>query len=189
MILLVNRGKRGTAMDKVRVALILVTVAISLGPILGALVIYGGNLRGLVLPPNLSKILSGSAFTGGSIQPPTYAGSDYDNASRTMTLKFDFTNPFKFDMTLTSMTADVQCAFDGFALGKASLKTPVHLPTGGTAQLTIVGTWTEAAVNHFLTAHAGQTETDVNLVGLVIDMDGITVQMNQPIRVSHVQIP
>jgi hypothetical protein len=103
-------------------------------------------------------------------------------------LTFNFKNFFKFDMKINSMTADVECAFDNFPLGKATLKNPVTVRAGETTLITIACTWTDAAINHFQThpVHSGQQETDVNLVGLVIDMDGMTIQMSEPVRVAHV---
>jgi hypothetical protein len=152
-------------------------------------IIHRNNLLELVVPPNLSEILSGTFFTDGSLEPPKFVGSEYDVASRTVTLTFNFTNPFKFDMTINSMTANVECAADNFLLGNAALKQPVKLPAGETALITIAGTWTEAAIDHFQTAHPGAENIDVNLVRLIVDLDGVTVQMNEPVRVPNVQIP
>jgi hypothetical protein len=175
-------------LDKVRLALILITLAITLGPIGGIVALNLNNPLALVIPPNLSEILRGSFFTNGSPQLPTPGGAQYDAASRTVSLTFNFKNFFKFDMKINSMTADVECAFDNFPLGKATLKNPVTVRAGETTLITIACTWTDAAINHFQTqpVHSGQQETDVNLVGLVIDMDGMTIQMSEPVRVAHV---
>ena len=152
---------------------------------------YMNNPLSLIIPPNLGDMLSGSIFPGGSTELTTFKGAEYDIASRTFSLTFDFANPFSFDMKINSMNANIECAFDNFPLGTAALKSPVTVRKGETAPLTIEGTWTEAAINHFQTepVHSGQTETDVNLVGLQIDMDGMMVQMNDPIRIAHVPIP
>ncbi len=170
--------------------LILITIAISLGPILGIIVIYRNNPQELVIPPNVTEILNGSYFTKGSLTPPKFVGSQYDVASRTMTLTFNFTNPFKFDMKINSMSADVVYAADNYPLGPALLKTPVQLPAGQTALITIVGTWTQDGVNHVLSVvNPGAENIAVNLVGLVIDLDGIKVHINEPVQVPNVPMP
>jgi hypothetical protein len=43
-------------MDKVRLALVLVTVAITVGPILGIVLVYRDNLPGLIIPPEINQI-------------------------------------------------------------------------------------------------------------------------------------
>jgi hypothetical protein len=180
----------GNELDKVRLTLILITLAITLGPIGGAAFMYISNPMSLIIPPNLGDILSGSIFPGGSTELTTFKGAVFDVASRKVSLTFNFANPFSFDMKINSMNASIECAFDNFPLGTAVLKNPVAVRTGETAPLTIEGTWTEAALNHFQTqtVHLSQTETDVNLLGLLIDMDGMTIQINDPIRVAHVPI-
>jgi hypothetical protein len=152
---------------------------------------YLNNPLSLVIPPNLGEILRGSVFPSGSTELTTFKGATYNVASRTVSLTFNFANPFSFDLKINSMSASIECAFDNFPLGTAVLKNPVTVRTGETALLTIDGTWTDAALNHFQTqpVHSGQTETDVNLLGLQIDMDGMTIQMNDPIRVAHVPLP
>jgi len=176
-------------LDKVRLALILITLVIALGPILGVVIIHRNNLLELVVPPNVTDILNGAFSTDGSLEPPTFVESEYDVVSRTVSLTFNFTNPFKVGMTINSMTANVECAADNFLLSNALLKQPVKLSAGETARITIVGMWTEGALNHFQTAHPGEKTIDVNLVGLVVDFDGIRVEMNEPVRVPTVPTP
>lgn len=53
-------------MDKVRVALVLITIAITVGPILGIVLIYRDNLLGLVIPPELDQLIN-SASPGNSV--------------------------------------------------------------------------------------------------------------------------
>jgi hypothetical protein len=168
--------------------LILITIVTALGPVAGILVIHRNNLLELVVPPNVTEILSGAFLTDG-FEPPGFVGSSYNAASRTVTLTFNFTNPFDFDMTINSMTANIECAADGFLLGDAALQVKVSLPAGETAPITVAGTWTAAAIDHFQTVHPSAESVDVNLVGLVVDLAGIIVQVNEPVLVRNVPIP
>lgn len=52
-------------MDKVRLGLVLVTIAITVGPILGIVLVYRDNLLGLVIPPELNQLIN-SASPGNS---------------------------------------------------------------------------------------------------------------------------
>jgi hypothetical protein len=46
-------------MDKVRLALVLITIAITLGPFLGVLIVYRNNLSELIIPPEMNQLLNG----------------------------------------------------------------------------------------------------------------------------------
>ena len=46
-------------MDKVRFALVLITIAITVGPFLGVLIVYRNNLPELIIPPQMNQLLNG----------------------------------------------------------------------------------------------------------------------------------
>ena len=175
-------------MDKIRLLLTLITLAIAVGPLAGVLIVYQNNLLGLIVPPELIKIMNGNFFTEESLQPPKFVGSQYDVTSRTVTLTFNFTNPFKFDLTINSMSANVECAVHEVLLGHAALGKPITVRASETAVVTVTCTWTEDATSHFQSAHAGAKSIDVDLVGLTINVKGINIQMNDRIRIPNVPI-
>ncbi len=196
-------------MDKVRLLLVLVTIGTAVGPLAGAMIIYRNNLAGLVVPPEIqngpfSNLVTGNAPNGspgeglngangslgeGSLGPPQYVSMQSDNVSRSYTMTFNFTNPLNFDLTLNSMSANVEDAQDGFPLGPVSLSSPVHLPAGETSLITVNGTWTEEAANHLATVHAGAKTFDVDLVGLHVDMGGVNLQLSDRMTIPNVPIP
>jgi hypothetical protein len=55
-------------MDKVRLALVLITVAITIGPFLGVLIAYRNNLPGLIIPPEMSQLINGGSSNGSGSQ-------------------------------------------------------------------------------------------------------------------------
>ena len=48
-------------MDKVRIALVLITIAISVGPLLGLVLVYRDNPLGLVIPPEINQLMNGGS--------------------------------------------------------------------------------------------------------------------------------
>src|SRR4030066_205330 len=70
-------------MVRVRLLLTLITLAIAVGPLAGVIIVYQNNLLGLIVPPELMKIMKGNFVTGESLQPPKFVGSQYDLTSRT----------------------------------------------------------------------------------------------------------
>jgi hypothetical protein len=167
-------------MDKVRLILTLISIAITVGPIAVMLIAYQDNLLGLFIPPEVNEIadnlMSGG---GGGLEASTQLNSTYDASSRTVTLTFQFKNPFNFPVTVNSMSGSIVCDKHDF---------PVSVGAGETATITVLGTWTEEAIDHFQTAHAGEKKTTVDLVNLAIDVSGIKIQTNERIQIPDVPI-
>jgi hypothetical protein len=188
-------------MDKVRLLLVLITIGAAITPLIGEVVVYRNNLLGLFIPPQItngpfSSLTGGATDTNGGnpsqgqLGPPQYVNSTVDPASRSALITFNFTNPFNYDLTLNSMSADVQDHQDSFPLGHVSLTSPVSLVAGQTSLLAVNFTWTQDAMNHISAAHPGAKTVDVDLIGLQIDFGGINFQLNNnPITVPNVPIP
>jgi hypothetical protein len=175
-------------LDKIRLILTVITIAINVVPVAGILLVYQDNLLGLVVPSGINKIANGGFITEKPLEPPTFVGSQYNVTSKTVTLTFQFTNPFNFDVTINSMSAGIQCAEHNFPLGNATLNSPVNIRANETATMTVLGTWTQDALNHFQKAHAGEQSIDVELVGLTINVNGIDVQTSEHIKIPNVPI-
>jgi hypothetical protein len=175
-------------LDKVRLILTVITIAINVLPIAGILLIYQNNLLGLVIPPEINKIMNDNPITEESLGNLTLVDSQYDATSRTVALTFKFTNPFKFDLSVNSMFADVQCDAHDFPLGHATISNPVDVRAGETATIDVVGTWTQDAISHFQTAHAGAQNIDIELVGLAINVNGISVQTDERVKIPNFPI-
>ncbi|MCW4044219.1 MAG: LEA type 2 family protein [Candidatus Bathyarchaeota archaeon] len=171
-------------MDKVRLILTAFTIAINVLPITGVLIIYHDNLLGLVFPAEVSDIIDDGVIPENPLGNFTLVDSQYDAAARTVTLTFEVTNPLDFDLSISSFSADVQCAAHGFPMGHVTLANPVDIGAGATTRVVIVAAWTEAAVNHFDTAHAGSESIDVELAGFSANVNGVTID-----SAEHVRIP
>jgi hypothetical protein len=181
-------------MDKVRLLLTLITIAIIVVPIVGMLLAYQNNLLGLFIPPEINEIaddfMGGGGTNGSGLEPPTMVGEpQYNEATRTFSVSFQYKNSFPVDITIKSLSGNIECDEHGFTLGNASLSKPVSIDAGETATMTVRGTWTEQAINHFHTAHAGEETVDVVLVDFAVDVSGITVQTNERISIPDVPIP
>jgi len=179
-------------MDKVRLALVLLTVAITVGPILGIVLAYRDNLIGLIVPSEMNQMMNGlENINPQNIMQPQQAGPpdvQYDASSRTFTAAFPMKNPFPFDTTIDSMSGPIECDEHSFSLGTMSLKSPVNMKAGETATVTVRGTWTDAAVNHFETAHQGERTVKVSLAGVTIKAGSLTVKYSEPISIGEIPL-
>jgi len=184
--------------------LILINVGAILGPIAGVVLVYRSNLQELVIPPEVQEIVDqtidsfGSSnpnnpsgtpsdsddSSGGNLALPMYVSSSYDPLAKTVTATFNFTNPFNFSISINDVSADVQCHAHSFMLGHAAISNAVDLPPMQTADITVVFAWTEVAQEHFLTAHAGQTTVNVDLVNISINVSGISIETPETYNVD-----
>jgi len=164
--------------------LVLINIGAIAVPVTAVALMNLDNPIEMVVPPKVEQIITGLTNTGGSLEPPQYVSSTVDVSSKTVSAVFSFTNPFNLDLRINSVSADVVCVAHTFALGDAELSSPVRLDKGTTAMITIVFTWTQQAEQHFMTAHAGATSVDVELVNLGLDVSGITVQVPESISLN-----
>ncbi len=179
-------------MNKVRLALTLITVGITVGPILGVVLAYQNNLPGLIIPDKINQIMSslGNANPQNIIQQGQAGTADvqFDPALRTFTASFPFKNPLPVDTTIDSLSGPIECDEHHFVLCNVSLKNPVSVKGGATATAMVQGTWTEAAVNHFQTAHQGEISVSVSIVNANIVIGGMTIQTNQPTSIGAIPL-
>ncbi len=175
-------------MDKVRLILTLVTIAIVVIPIVGMLLAYQGNLMGLFIPPEITEI--GDDFLGGGdggdggdggsmLDPPKMVGEPvYDEATGEFSVSFEYTNSFPMDITVNELSGNIECAEHNFPLGVAALSEPVSIDKGETGLLTLVGSWTDDAMDHFENAHGDEETVAVVLADFDVDISGIQLELD-----------
>jgi hypothetical protein len=181
-------------MDKVRLLLTLITIAIIVVPIVGMLLAYQGNLLELFIPPEINEIaddlMGGGGTNGSGLEPPTMVGEpEYNEATQTYSATFQFKNSLPANLTIKSLSGNIECYEHGFTLGNASLSKPVSIDAGETGTLTVLGTWTDEAINHFQDEHGDEEFVDVVLVDMAVDISGIQLQMDQGQMEQRMQVP
>jgi hypothetical protein len=181
-------------MDKIRLLLTVITIAIVVIPIVGMLLAYQDNLLGLFVPPEIVEtadaLFGGGGDNGSGMEPPTIVGEpEYDEESRTFSVTFQYINSLPIDVTIKSLTGNIECDKHRFPLGNTSLSKPVSIDAGETGTLTVVGTWTEEAISHFETAHKHEETVDVVLVDFVVDISGIKIELDQSQMEQTMQVP
>ena len=175
-------------MQALGILLVLINVASLVGPVVGVAVVYQNNLNALVIPPELSQVLNSTVAIGGQTDLAQVVNVQVDNNSRTLTLTVSVTNPVNYTLSLNSFSGTVECSMHNFVMGYLSLVTPVSLPASQSTNVDFVCTWTAAAEDHFRTAHAGASTIDLNLEGLVVDVNGVNVAPSEPVGIPNVPI-
>jgi hypothetical protein len=181
-------------MDKIRLLLTVITVVIVFVPLVGALLAYQNNLLGLFVPPEITQIaddlMGGDGDNGSGLEPPTMVGEPQYNATEhTFAATFEFKNSFPIDITVKSLTGNIECEAHRFPLGNASISEPVSIDAGETGTMTVLGKWTDEGIDHFASAHGNEENMDVVLVDFDVDISGIQIQLDQSQMEQTIQVP
>lgn len=165
-------------MDIVRVILLIITIVIIVGPIGGALIIYRNNLVDLIIPLELPGLIDDLTNHQPNV---TYVKYSYAATNRTATLTFNVTNPYNFTVTISSLSADVECTDHSFTLGQIASENAQEIPAYSSRMVEISVVWTQAAVDHFQEpkplGHSGETSIQVDLFNIVVDVKGISIEV------------
>jgi hypothetical protein len=179
-------------MDKIRLLLTVITIVIVVVPLVGMLLAYQNNLLGLFVPPEITEIaddlMGGNSGDGSGLEPPTMVGEPSYN-EKGFAVTFEYKNSFPVDITVKSLTGNIECEEHRFALGNASLSEAVSIDSGDTGTLTVIGEWTDEAKVHFKDEHASEEFVDVVLVDFAVDFSGIQLQLDQSQMEQGMQVP
>ncbi len=191
-------------MQKVSVILTIIDIALILGPIAGVVLLSDGNWQEMIIPPELGDLVSGSSnplnqtnlggILGNSSNPqdqlkisaPTV--SNVDLTARTVAFTFNFTNPLAIDLTLESFNGTVRCVKHQFPLGTAALNNAVEVKASQITSVSVTFAWTQAAQEHFASAHTGASTIDVQIINPTVNLSGIVLQLTEPINVPDVPL-
>ena len=191
VVLLNSSYTMGRALNKVRLILTVITIAINVVPVAGVLLMNRDNLVGAVIPPEISAVINDVIVSGGQLGESlnfTFVDSDYDAASRTVTLSFEVVNPLQFDVTVDSMSADVRCDEHDFPLGHTVIQNPVLIREEATVGIDVAGTWTKEGIAHLLAAHEGEQRVDVELTEISLSINGVSIQTDEVIKIPNFQV-
>ncbi len=134
-------------MNKVKIALTVLTILITVGPLLGIVFMYRDNLLGLVMPPSTSGSSSPSAslesllgnFTSPGFSPIQPIGDPTFNATTgAFDYTFNLTNPLPQSIALDALSADIVSS-DGTKLGTISIPDAINIGSGQSAIVDITG--------------------------------------------------
>ena len=175
-------------MDKVKTALTLVSIAIIVGPIAGAVFLYRDNLLGLVVPPQVKSLLKGNS-SGSQFQPPISVGEpQYNPTTGTGTLTFNFTNTLTNAVSIDKLSGEAISTEYGLTLGNISLSEPINVAPGETATITASGIWNQQAISQFEAQNPGVKSVNVSLENLNVDVAGINLEMTNGSNVGQLPL-
>lgn len=178
-------------MDKLHLALTILSVVIIVCPIVGAVYAYRDDLAGLVLSPELKILVSGD-FSASRFQPPILQGQpSFDLATNTYTFDFKFTNPLQNTISLENISADVVCKEHRDLLGCVLIDQPVSITPGESVVIGASGCWTQVTFDHFKISHSGPEDDDINVSfkNLNVNVAGVQMHIDDVADAGWVMMP
>jgi hypothetical protein len=203
-------------MQVVAVILLIISLGTTVGPVGAVVVMYRDNLPGLVIPPQVQELMNGnnssivqtifyngdSGFNGGTddtgngtdeLSPmgfvmPTFVSASVDAATKTFSVTVNVTDFLRYDLTLYTINATVENTQTCQELATIHLlDSPITIPAGQYAFVTVAGEWTQAAED-YLAANPNATSIPVTLTNAVINVSGFTVATGQPINIGNIPL-
>ncbi len=178
-------------MDRVEVALTLLSIIIVVAPLSGIVYAYRDNLLGLVVPPEVRGLTRGD-FTQSPFQPPMLEGKpQYNLETGQFTFCFRFTNPLENEISIDDISARLRCADHDVLLGDISIGKPIRIGVGESVIISASGSWTQEALKHFYEKHSGPEDDDIHVVfeDLNVEVAGIKLHMDRFVDGDWVPLP
>ena len=180
-------------MDKVKIALTMLSILIVIGPLAGVAYVYRDNLLGLVIPPQVKSLVSGGNSAGSQSQPqfqtPQLVGQPQYNAQTgAVTVSFNFTNPLTNQISIDQLSAEV-ISEDGVSLGNISINQQIQMTPGETSTINVSGILNQNAISQFEAQNPGVSGINISLANLNVDVAGVNVHMDQVNNVGQLQLP
>lgn len=186
-------------MDKVKIFLTLVSIAIVVGPLAGVALANKDNLLGVVIPPQFQSLMnggngSGDNGTAGANYDPQTAGiqslpqfqlpqpvgqPQYDPSTGAFSYPFNFTNPLKTEISIDQLSADVISSQDNTTLGTLSINGPINIDPNQTAMINVTGILSPQQVSQLEAQYQQGGNLPISLSNLNVDVGGIKVHLDQ----------
>ena len=184
-------------MNKVKLALTLLTIAIIVGPFAYVALAYRNNLIGLVLPPqfsnlgqslgqNLGEYPSSSStspinITGSNFQVPQLVGTpQYNPATGDFNVAINATNPLPNEISVSQLSVQIQSKDNSSLVGNISIPQELNIQPGQSAIINIEGVIPQQLYNQISGQNTGNIDiNNIVLKNLDVTVGGIKVHLDQ----------
>jgi hypothetical protein len=188
-------------MKKLKIILILLTIAITIAPIAIEVLLYQDNLLDLIIPPQIASIVNGNSnnsneknVNGNNLLNPEFklpqpvGEPQYNPQTKTISFTLNFTNPLNTPLELDRLQAGLVSHDDGFFLGNITINQPLKIDPGQTVDITALGTLSNGAIDYLKSKSAIQNAINLDFVNLNVDLSGIRLQLDKQ-NIGNAPIP
>jgi hypothetical protein len=189
-------------MNKVRLSLILLTIAITITPITVVILQHQDNLLEIVLPPEIVDPPTKDTIDGnnsnsssdGFLQdldkaaPRLIGEPKFDPKTNTITIDFEVTNPLKTPITLNIIDGAIASHEDGTILANVVIDKPLTIDPAKTAEITAVAQLTDGAKEYLRTHVNSQNEINIDFQNLKLNVAGINIEIGKQ-NIGNITVP
>lgn len=185
-------------MNKVKLALSLITIAIMIGPLLGMVYTYRDNLVGLVLPPTDQSMMGLTDSNLGSMNLTSLSNFQivnpignptYDQNTGAFAYPLNFTNPLPQTISIDHFSADIVGQQNGTTLGTVTLPDQVQIGPGDSAVLNVSGNINQQVLAAYENEYSTGNNVDIALANLNVTVGGISLYVDRVSNIGSLQLP
>jgi len=178
----------------VKIALSALTIALTVGPLLGVVYMYRDNLIGLVLPPETSgaysltnnEISNLNLTQLQSLQPiKPLANPTYNQTTGDFSYPLNFTNPLPQALQLDGLSADIKTG-NGQLLGTISIPDAIHVESGQSAVIDITGNINQAVLDAYKAQYGSNAKVSVENINITVG--GISLHLDDIPGLDSIQL-
>jgi hypothetical protein len=179
-------------MQAIGFLLVLISIGLIAGPVGAVAYTYRDDLPGLVVPDQIRGIINGDTgfknINGdlnrilNNFAAPNFVNATVDESAKTFSVRINVTNPLNHNVTLNTLGTEVQTP-NSQQIAAINITSPITIPAGESTIIQIDGTWTEAGEN-YITTHKHDTSITITLTGIVVDVNGIKLERDNPLTVT-----
>ena len=178
----------------VKIVLSVLTITLTVGPMLGVVYMYRDNLLGLVLPPETSgaysltnnEISNLNLTTFEAMQPIKPIGNPtYNQSTGDFSYPLNFTNPLPQELSLDKLSADIKTS-NGQLLGTIGIPDALHVDSGQSAVVDISGNINHAALDAYRAQYGNNAKISVENLNLTVG--GISFHLDSIPGLDSIQL-
>ena len=193
-----NTNQRTVDMNTVKIALTLLTIAITVGPLVYVVFIYRDNLIGLVLPPQFANLgqnlgqnmsngnssgnpLSSLNITGSNFQMPKLVSNpQYNPDTGEFSLSVNVTNPLTNELSIDQLSVQIQSKDNNTLVGNISIPQPINIQPGESSIINVTGIMPQDMFNQISGHNTGNIDVNnIILKNLDVDVGGVKIHIDE----------
>jgi hypothetical protein len=186
-----NTNQSAVGMNTVKIALTLLTIAITVGPLVYVVFIYRDNLVGLVLPPqfaNLGQNMSDGNFsssqlniTGSDFQMPQLVSDpQYNPDTGEFSLSVNVTNPLTNELSIDQLSVQIQSKDNNALVGNISIPQPINIQPGESSIINVTGIMPQDMFNQISGQNTGNIDVNnIILKNLDVVVGGVKIHFDE----------
>ena len=178
-------------MEKIKIALVLLTIAITVGPLVGVLIVYQDDLTALVFPPELKDVANGEigSIAATDFEAPTITQEpQYNPETGDFSVAFNFTNPLPNEISVDQFSAQVKSKDNNSLLGNINLAQPINIDPGENGIIDVVGNLDAATLEQVKAQYEQNGTINVILENVDATIAGVTFHIDQ-LDLGSIQLP